>query len=108
MRAASATGASGSARTAEEPLTGGQVTICVLTVTNKRPHNMTCGGMVGVILSRHIAEGPPSMSDLPEPGPAFTLVQLATLAAWSAGRPRGFRHVLAQAYDQQDEVAEMT
>jgi CYTH domain-containing protein len=48
------------------------------------------------------------MSDPSEPGPAFTLVQLATLAAWSAGRPRGFRHVLAQAYEQQDEVAEMT
>ncbi len=108
MRAASATDASGSARTAEEPFKGGQVTICVPTVTNKRSHNVTCGGVVGVILSCHTAEGPTSMSDLPEPGPAFTLVQLATLAAWSASRPRGFRHVLAQAYEQQDEVAEMT
>ncbi len=40
--------------------------------------------------------------------PAFTIGQLETLLAWSAGRPRGFRHVLAQGYDQAIEVAEMT
>ena len=40
--------------------------------------------------------------------PAFTIGQLVALSAWSAARPRGFRHVLAQGYDDAIEVAEMT
>ena len=40
--------------------------------------------------------------------PAFTIGQLIALYAWSLKRPRGFRHVLAQGYDESIEVAEMT
>ena len=40
--------------------------------------------------------------------PAFTIGQLIALYAWSLKRPRGFRHVLAQGYDNAIEVAEMT
>ena len=49
------------------------------------------------------------MSDIADATtPAFTISQLQALASWSAGRPRGFRHVLAQCYDLAEEVAEMT
>ena len=40
--------------------------------------------------------------------PAFTVGQLEALLTWSAGWPRGFRHVLAQGYDESIEVAEVT
>ena len=40
--------------------------------------------------------------------PAFTIAQLDALIAWSAGRPRGFRHVLAPGYDYAIEVAKIT
>ena len=49
------------------------------------------------------------MSDIAEAvTPAFTINQLQTLASWSASRPRGFRHVLVQCYDNAEEVAELT
>ena len=40
--------------------------------------------------------------------PAFTLGQHHALQAWSAGRPRGFRHVVLTCYEMGEEVAEIT